>query len=297
MGYNREKLIMFKKELFISKSVTTANYGSVMETRNHSKNGANPKSQMSRGNVKLFMLLVIVMLFSFSVVAQDVIILKNGGEIKSLVQEIGTEYVKYKKFDNQTGPIYNIAKTEIFMIKYENGTKDVFNEVAKPPEPKPELPKQTYQETVVKKNDDPLAGKRMFANPDGSISFEDSDYRIFGKVEIQNFLMKNCRPAYDQYVTGRRLQQSGAVCLAIGLPLSIGSIGLWFLPYSIIYGPIITGAFTGMWLGGAINIGRGNKMVNGVFETYNRICAYSKKYSSRLELGLNGNGIGMLLAF
>ena len=248
-------------------------------------------------NSKLFTLLAFISLFGFSAMAQDVIVLKNGDEIKSLVQEIGTEYVKYKRFDNQTGPVYNVAKTEIFMIKYENGTKDVFNEVAKPPEPKAEPPKQTYQEEVVNNNDNPLTGKRIFAGPDGSAYFEGSDYRIISKVEIERFFMNNCRPAYDQYQNGMRLQHWGKVCLAFGIPLSIASIGFWFLPYSIIYGPIITGGFTGMWIGGAINLSRGNRMVKDAFDTYNMMCASSKKYSSRLELGATGNGIGMLITF
>jgi len=64
-------------------------------------------------------------------VAPDVIILKNGDEVKSIVQEVGTEYVKYKKFDNQTGPVYNMALSEIFMIRYANGSKDVFNKTEK----------------------------------------------------------------------------------------------------------------------------------------------------------------------
>jgi len=62
-------------------------------------------------------------------VAQDVIVFEDGSEIQAIVQEVGTEYVKYKKFDNQTGPIYNKAISEIFMIQYENGTKDVMNEI------------------------------------------------------------------------------------------------------------------------------------------------------------------------
>jgi len=248
-------------------------------------------------NFKLFTLLAFISLFGFSTMAQDIIVLKNGDEIKSLVQEIGMEYVKYKRFDNQTGPVYNVAKTEIFMIKYENGTKDVFNEVAKPPEPKAEQPKQTYQEEVVNNNDNPLAGKRMFANLDGSVSFEGTDYRLIGKGEIGKFLMDNCYTAYSQYSNGWRLRESGSNCLAAGIPLSLLSIGLWFLPYSIIYGPIITGGLTGLWIGGAINIARGKKMINGSFDTYNMMSASSKKYSSRLELGLNSNGIGMLITF
>ena len=66
---------------------------------------------------KFITLALLFTLLGFSAMAQDVIILKNGDEIKSLVQEIGTEYVKYKRFDNQTGPTYNVAIVEIFMIK------------------------------------------------------------------------------------------------------------------------------------------------------------------------------------
>jgi DNA-binding transcriptional regulator YiaG len=35
--------------------------------------------------------------------------------------------VKYKKWDNQDGPSYSESKTNITMIKYQNGTKDVFS--------------------------------------------------------------------------------------------------------------------------------------------------------------------------
>ncbi len=62
-----------------------------------------------------------------STFSQDLIILKNGDEIKSKVEEINQENIKYKKFENLTGPLYTLDIYEIFMIKYENGTKDVFN--------------------------------------------------------------------------------------------------------------------------------------------------------------------------
>ncbi|MDR2970882.1 MAG: hypothetical protein LBU83_02980 [Bacteroidales bacterium] len=77
---------------------------------------------------KLLILFAFVMLFEVDSIAQDVIFLKNGNEIMSLVQEIGLEYITYKKYENQAGPIYYVAKAEVFMIKYENGMKDIFNE-------------------------------------------------------------------------------------------------------------------------------------------------------------------------
>lgn len=57
---------------------------------------------------------------------QDLITLRNGDELKCSVKEVGTEEVKYKK--NDSGPLYVLKKSEIFMIKYADGTKDIFKE-------------------------------------------------------------------------------------------------------------------------------------------------------------------------
>ncbi len=59
--------------------------------------------------------------------AQDVIVMKNGDEVKAKVTEIGTNEIKYKKFDNPDGPVYSATKSDVFMIKYENGTKDMIS--------------------------------------------------------------------------------------------------------------------------------------------------------------------------
>jgi len=55
----------------------------------------------------------------------DNITLRNGGEISAKVLEISTTEVKYKNCDNLNGPTYTIKKSEVFMIKYPNGTKDI----------------------------------------------------------------------------------------------------------------------------------------------------------------------------
>lgn len=58
--------------------------------------------------------------------AQDVIVLNNGDELKAKVEEVGSSEVKYRKFENLNGPVYTLRKSEVFMIRYESGTKDVF---------------------------------------------------------------------------------------------------------------------------------------------------------------------------
>ncbi|MEM8568522.1 MAG: hypothetical protein AAGF85_18830 [Bacteroidota bacterium] len=59
--------------------------------------------------------------------AQDIVILKNGEELETKVFEILQTDIKYKKFNNLSGPIYTLRKSEVFMIKFENGAKEVFN--------------------------------------------------------------------------------------------------------------------------------------------------------------------------
>ena len=80
--------------------------------------------------MKVFKVLMflIVCLFPLLAVAQDVITLKNGDEIQAKVTEVGQTEVKYKRFDNPDGPTYNINKSDVFMVKYQNGLKDVFKD-------------------------------------------------------------------------------------------------------------------------------------------------------------------------
>jgi hypothetical protein len=57
----------------------------------------------------------------------DKILLKNGEEIDVKVLEISPNEVKYKKCDNVDGPIVTTYKNDVFMVKYSNGSKEVFN--------------------------------------------------------------------------------------------------------------------------------------------------------------------------
>ncbi|MDD4150095.1 MAG: TM2 domain-containing protein [Bacteroidales bacterium] len=61
----------------------------------------------------------------------DVIILRNGNDISVKVIEVGTTEVKYLMCDNLNGPTFSKNISEIFMIKFANGTSKVFNEEVK----------------------------------------------------------------------------------------------------------------------------------------------------------------------
>ena len=67
-------------------------------------------------------------LFCSAINAQDVLTLKNGEEVKVKVIEITDSEIKYRKADNLQVPNRVFDKAEVFSVKYENGTKDVFKE-------------------------------------------------------------------------------------------------------------------------------------------------------------------------
>ena len=57
--------------------------------------------------------------------------MRSGETILVKVIEVGTSEVKYKKLDNLNGPVFSMLKSDLLMIKYENGTKDDFSSIKK----------------------------------------------------------------------------------------------------------------------------------------------------------------------
>jgi len=79
---------------------------------------------------KLSLLFLVVAGMATAANAQDIITLKNGNEIKAKVTEISSSEIKYKRFDNQDGPTVTVAKSEVFAVNYENGTREVISTVS-----------------------------------------------------------------------------------------------------------------------------------------------------------------------
>jgi len=57
--------------------------------------------------------------------AYDIILLRDGTEIKAIVTEITPVEIKYKAFENPNGPTITLWKKDVFVINYANGTRDV----------------------------------------------------------------------------------------------------------------------------------------------------------------------------
>lgn len=97
--------------------------------------------------MKPFRIFIALFFISLILSAQDTIYKSDGTEIQAKVIEITMDVVKYKKFSNLDGPTYNIAKSDVFMIVYDNGEREVFKKTEEPPPPpepveKPATPPQ-----------------------------------------------------------------------------------------------------------------------------------------------------------
>jgi len=172
--------------------------------------------------------------------SQDIITLKNGEEIKAVVQEVGIAEVKYKKYENLTGPTYTLPKSAIFMIKYKNGEKDLFNEITEVRQPT-----QAESPTAINPNEKMLQVK----------NFDVADYsgRVLKKSEVRSIMEKSSE-TWDLYnrslfwnasATVLMVGAAGGIlygvfakddglygivggvgCLALSVPCILGSISL-----------------------------------------------------------------------
>jgi len=57
----------------------------------------------------------------------DTIILKSGSLYIGKVEEIGQNEIKYRRCDNLSGPIISILKSDVSLIKYSNGNREVIS--------------------------------------------------------------------------------------------------------------------------------------------------------------------------
>jgi hypothetical protein len=78
--------------------------------------------------MKRALFLVVLSLCALAAFCQDLIVMRNADEIEAIIQDIGINEVKYKRYSNPDGPIYTVLKSDIFMIRYANGEEESFSD-------------------------------------------------------------------------------------------------------------------------------------------------------------------------
>lgn len=148
--------------------------------------------------------------------SQDIIVLQSGEEIEAKVIKVGSEEVEYRKWTNQDGPVYTLTPRDIFMIKYQNGEKDVF----------------THTNAPVQVNEAAMPVNMLLTGNDGV--YRRGNVYIFQGVEMrgadyEQFLYNNCNPAFAQYMSGKNMSRVGWGLLGAGCALEIAYIAMVYV--------------------------------------------------------------------
>lgn len=74
--------------------------------------------------------LIFILLLTFvPTLSQDIIVKINGDTIEAKIDDVGTKFIKYHKYSNLKGSIFNIKIIDVAEIKYEDGTVKVYSVV------------------------------------------------------------------------------------------------------------------------------------------------------------------------
>lgn len=127
-----------------------------------------------------YKILILSFLMIKGSVAQDLIVLKDGNEINSKVLEVNISDIKYKKTDNLDGPMYLVLKSEVFMIKYKNGTKDIINSLKVSDQPIKSSQEIFSSEILTKDGTFEIGGNFDFSS-------QSSKYSTFNAIDFNPF--------------------------------------------------------------------------------------------------------------
>jgi hypothetical protein len=230
---------------------------------------------------RLTVVLGLIMLVKL-VTGQDFIIKKNGDEVKAKVSEVTSTEIKFSKIENP-GVTYSISKSEVFMIKYANGAKDLFNEKSEP----------IQESTDVKKVDKDNSSSQISNGEELTYSGGRvmKERRKLKPYEVKNMMVSNSK-ALGQYKGGRFFKTLGWI--STGLCIVDTGIGL----ANSANGYDASGTFVIAAVEGGLGVifqlvssSKFQKSVN-IFNA-----GLNKQTSYKLNLGLTPDGVGLCLKF
>lgn len=226
-------------------------------------------------------------LFNLSVFGQDVILLRTGDEIQSIVTEVDVHVIRYRKYENPEGPLYTIEKSKVFLIKYANGTKDVFNEITPGPvipDPQVAPPEQPVSDSQLKTP--VLLEYRRGVRQNG---------KVLNSAEVRAVYTNHQEPL-NLYSSGEGFKIIGSLCqwsvIGVGIYTAIKARPLVPPESELVAkrGLITMGGLTAAWLVFA-NIG--NAQIRKSVNIYNESILHPEPVGFEFRLGPNQIGLAM----
>lgn len=222
---------------------------------------------------RLLFSLLITFFSAIMCYGQDIITLKDGTDIKAVVTEVGSNEIRYKDFENQSGPVYVLMKSEVFRIAYQNGKKDTFADQA-----------NQHQSSVIK-------GKMSLDRRTGRLSINGMN---IDKQHVDLYLNPE---EYIIYRKGDRVSSVGQIMWAVGAGSAVG----WTIPTIIsgghgqidyyVFGTSAVLVISGLLLehAGLRDI---NKAINGYNSRHNNTA-----FTPEFNIGIQQHGLGLGLNF
>jgi hypothetical protein len=178
---------------------------------------------------KIILLISICILSVSQLWAQDRLFFLSGDETEVKITEVSSSEVKYKRLDNLDGPTFSSLKSDLFMIKYANGDKEMI--AAQTAEPAPAQNEEyTTEDAAISapaiNSGSGLSSAVIVTDKPSSTSSSNSDK--WGRTESEN------RRLYKKKIV------KGAVLLGVGGVMAIPGVVLFGLATN--YDNVNTGA-------------------------------------------------------
>jgi hypothetical protein len=229
---------------------------------------------------------IIVILISgvnISVHAQDLLKLITGKELKVTIIEESIDIVKYREFEDPTGPLYSISREKVAEIKYKKGARN------KQPDAKV-VDNLASTDSVMQKGDSSL------------LTFKKRAVYVGGKPKNSKYikmLMEDYPEALTKYESGKKMYSASTTCVFAVLITTFITSGIANGQDNESDKKTILGIGLGIdgvfLLTGIILASKGRQNIRSSIEIYNS--SVRKPLTYRLDLGLQDHGIGFALKF
>jgi len=218
--------------------------------------------------------------------AQDLLILKSGKEIKVNIIEESSTIVKYREFENPTGPLFSIGKDKVASIQYKKGSKEAMQNKAKEKENIISAGKEVAVQSGAFK---PLTYKKRQVKADGKVL----------SVRQVKTLMEDYPDALKKYESGKFLGRAsngcafGVIIVSFAATQMMNKKEVQSEKMKIGYPAFaIDGAFI---IAGIVMASIGRHNIHSAVTIYNS--AAGKPVTYKLNLGLQDHGVGLALRF
>ncbi len=82
--------------------------------------------------MKRLILLVLLLVAALPLMAQDMIVRRDGSVVQAKILEVSSSEIKYKKFAKHDGPLFVLKTSEIISINYEDGEVERYDQAVEP---------------------------------------------------------------------------------------------------------------------------------------------------------------------